>query len=111
MLFTVRLLIVFPLPLNVPENGVPDVAIPTVHVQPDMLISAVNLYVFDIAPETAADSLSHWRLAAVLISYEPLTKVGAAAVGHPVSPRAGVDDVPTSIVATNTPTIPMRRTA
>jgi hypothetical protein len=62
------LLIVLPLPSKVPENGVPVVAMPTVHVQPVMFTLAVNLYELAMAPDTAADSRSHWSFAGVSIS-------------------------------------------
>ena len=68
VLLMVRLLMVLLLPSKVPENGVLVDPIPTVHVQPDMLMLAVTLYEFDIAPETETDSLSHWSFAAVSIS-------------------------------------------
>jgi hypothetical protein len=43
------LLIAFPLPSNVPENGV-EFPIPVAQLQPDMLMSAVNVYEADLSP-------------------------------------------------------------
>ena len=76
---------VFELPSNVPENGVPLVPMPLVHVHPDMLMFAVNLYEFDLTPV----SFNHCNFAAVSISYTPLTSDAATPVGQPVSANAG----------------------